>query len=67
MLMKRRGVEMRLIINGATPPSSVADPALVKAIARAYRWFEDLQVCCANCSRSMGHYAHEPMLHGGRS
>jgi DNA invertase Pin-like site-specific DNA recombinase len=42
MLMKRRGVEMRLVINGATPPSSAADPALVKAVARAYRWFEDL-------------------------
>jgi site-specific DNA recombinase len=42
MLMKRRGVEMRLVINGATPPSSAADPALVKAIARAHRWFEDL-------------------------
>ena len=42
MLMKRRGVELRLVVNGATPPSRVADPALVKAITRAYRWFEDL-------------------------
>ena len=32
---------MRLVIDSA-PPSPQADPALVKAIARARRWFGDL-------------------------
>jgi hypothetical protein len=41
MQLKRRGVEMRLVIEGAGP-SSRSDPALVKAIARAHRWFQDL-------------------------
>ena len=39
--VKRRGCEMRLVIDSA-PPSPQADPALVKAIARARRWFGDL-------------------------
>jgi site-specific DNA recombinase len=39
--VKRRGCEMRLIIDSA-PSSPKADPVLVKAIARARRWFGDL-------------------------
>ena len=39
--MKRRGVEMKLVVAGDTTPSK-ADPALLKAIARARRWFDDL-------------------------
>ena len=39
--MKRRGVEMRLIINGGEEPRK-PDPALLKAFARARRWFEEL-------------------------
>ena len=42
MQMKRRGVEMRLVIEGSGPATPKADPALVKAIARAHRWFDDL-------------------------
>ncbi len=41
MQIRRRGVEMRLVINGdnaATKP----DPSLIKAIARAHVWFEEL-------------------------
>jgi site-specific DNA recombinase len=38
---KRRGVEMRLIINGSDQPRK-PDPALLKAFARARGWFEDL-------------------------
>jgi site-specific DNA recombinase len=40
MQMKRRGVEMRLVI-GSDSPSRV-DPALIKAIVRARGWFNEL-------------------------
>ncbi len=39
--VKRRGVEMRLIINGGDEPRK-PDPALLKAFARAKGWFEEL-------------------------
>jgi len=41
MRMKRRGVEMRLVLEGDTTPSPVNLP-LLKAIARARRWSQDL-------------------------
>ena len=40
MRMKRRGIEMKLVING-TGPSRV-DQTLLKTIVRAHRWFNDL-------------------------
>jgi site-specific DNA recombinase len=40
--MQRRGVEKRLIIEGAEAMPRVPDAALLKAIARAHRWFEEL-------------------------
>ena len=42
MRMKRRGVEMRLIIGGADAPPRKPDAALLKAIAQAHQWFEEL-------------------------
>ena len=39
--VKRRGIEMRLIINGGDEPRT-PDSALLKAFARARRWFEEL-------------------------
>jgi hypothetical protein len=39
--MKRRGVEMRLIIEGAEALPRVPDAALLRAIAHAHRWFEE--------------------------
>ena len=33
---------MRLVIEGSGPATPKADPALVKAITRAHRWFDDL-------------------------
>jgi DNA invertase Pin-like site-specific DNA recombinase len=39
--VKRRGVEMRLIINGGDEPRR-PDPALLKAFARARGWFDEL-------------------------
>jgi DNA invertase Pin-like site-specific DNA recombinase len=40
MRMKRRGLEMRLIINGAGPVR--VDQTLLKTIVRAHKWFNDL-------------------------
>jgi hypothetical protein len=41
MTIRRRGVEMRMIIDSPTSPSK-ADPSLLKAIVRARGWFDDL-------------------------
>jgi ParB-like chromosome segregation protein Spo0J len=35
-------IEPRLIIGGIAGTTQKADPALLKAVARAHRWFEDL-------------------------
>jgi site-specific DNA recombinase len=42
MQMRRRGVEMKLIVGGNLQTSRGSDPALVKLVARARRWFDDL-------------------------
>jgi hypothetical protein len=40
---KRRGVETKIILEGKlSSKRSQPDPALIKAIARAYAWFEDI-------------------------
>src|SRR5208282_3115275 len=39
--MKRRGVELRLVVEGVAGPP-LPDPALLKAIARGRRWFAEL-------------------------
>jgi DNA invertase Pin-like site-specific DNA recombinase/plasmid stability protein len=41
MQMKRRGVEMKMVLQGASTPDRV-DPPLLKAVARARRWAGDL-------------------------
>ncbi|HLM79742.1 MAG TPA: recombinase family protein [Terriglobales bacterium] len=41
MQVKRRGVEMRMVLEGDSAPSRV-DLALLKAVARARRWSQDL-------------------------
>src|SRR6185437_3507610 len=38
--IKRRGVEMRLVIGDAHAPAVKADPILLKEVARAYRCFD---------------------------
>src|ERR1700730_9815027 len=40
--MKRRGVELRIILDGKDDLSSMTDPALLKAVARARWWFEEI-------------------------
>lgn len=42
MQMKRRGVEMRLVIPSADAMSSKPDHTLMRAIARAHYWFDEL-------------------------
>jgi len=42
MKLQRRGVEMRLVIEGESAVERKADPALLKMITRARRWFDDL-------------------------
>ncbi len=41
MQMKRRGVEMRIVLDGDSNPAHV-DLPLLKAVARARRWSDDL-------------------------
>jgi site-specific DNA recombinase len=40
--VRRRGIEMRLIIGGGSGSSPGIDSAILKATARAHRWFDDL-------------------------
>lgn len=42
MEIKRRGVELRLVIEGENQHASRPDPSLLKAIARGHRWFDEL-------------------------
>jgi hypothetical protein len=42
MQMRRRGIEMKFVINGDSKASPKTDPALLKLIARAHCWFDDL-------------------------
>jgi site-specific DNA recombinase len=42
MTIRRRGFEMRLFIDGNRAPAPRADPAFMKAIARARQWSDDL-------------------------
>ncbi|HLO79246.1 MAG TPA: recombinase family protein [Magnetospirillum sp.] len=42
MTIRRRGVEMRLVIDDGRAATAKADPALLKAILRARAWFDDL-------------------------
>ena len=40
--MRRRGIEMKFVVNGDSKASPRTDPALLKMIARAHCWFGDL-------------------------
>jgi DNA invertase Pin-like site-specific DNA recombinase len=48
MLLRRRGVEMRLVLEGGSQPAQV-DQTLIRAVARARRWLDDL---CSGAVRS---------------
>lgn len=40
--LRRRSVETRLVIEGQGPPEPEPDPALIKALAQAHHWWDDL-------------------------
>ncbi|MGB3552118.1 MAG: hypothetical protein WA993_15630, partial [Candidatus Binatus sp.] len=61
MRMKRRGVEMRLIIDGDATPTARVDLPLLDATARAYRWSNDL---LTGRARSIGELARREHLTG---
>ena len=42
MQIRRRGFEMRLVIQGSRAPAPLVDLALMKAIARGRQWSDDL-------------------------
>jgi site-specific DNA recombinase len=45
--LRRRGVELRIILPGNSAPTSNLDATLVRAIARGRRWFDQLASNCA--------------------
>ena len=59
MRMKRRGVEMRLIIDGDATSATRVDLPLLNATARAYRWSNDL---LAGRAQSIGEIARREHL-----
>jgi hypothetical protein len=42
LLLKRRGVELRIVLKGEATSTVRTDPTLIKAIARGRRWFTEL-------------------------
>jgi hypothetical protein len=42
MQLKRRGVELRLIVGDHHRAAAIVDLSLLKAVARAHRWFDEL-------------------------
>jgi site-specific DNA recombinase len=42
MQLKRRGVELRMIVGDHNRSAATVDPPLLKAVARAHRWFDEL-------------------------
>jgi len=61
MRMRRRGVEMRLIIDGDGTAAARVDLPLLNATARAYRWSNDL---LEGRARSIGEIAKREHLTG---
>jgi site-specific DNA recombinase len=42
MQLKRRGVELKLIVGDHNRSAAIVDLSLLKALARAHRWFDEL-------------------------
>lgn len=57
--IRRRGIEMRLIIDNNASAPVRTDPPLLKALGRAYRWCDDL---CADRVPSVAAIAHRERL-----
>jgi len=43
MQLKRRGVELRLIVGDHNRSADIVDLSLLKAVARAHRWFDEIR------------------------
>jgi DNA invertase Pin-like site-specific DNA recombinase len=54
--IRRRGVEMRLVLDTPGTQAAKPDPALIKAVARAHGWFDDL---ATGRARSIGDIAEK--------
>jgi site-specific DNA recombinase len=48
MQLKRRGVELRLIVGDHNRSAATVDLPLLKAVARAHRWFDEISTGGAN-------------------
>jgi site-specific DNA recombinase len=48
MQLKRRGVELRLIVGDHNRSAAIVDLSLMKALARAHRWFDEISTGKAN-------------------
>jgi DNA invertase Pin-like site-specific DNA recombinase len=57
--IKRRGAEMRLVLDSSNTATAKPDAALIKAVARAHKWFDDL---IAGRARSLGGIAKAECL-----
>ena len=53
MQLKRRGVETRLIILGEESAPARNDPALLRALARGYKWFAELASGASESTRQI--------------
>ena len=52
--IRRRGVELKLVLAGAETEPAKPDPALIKAVARAHKWFGELM---SDRAKSLAHIA----------
>jgi site-specific DNA recombinase len=60
MRLKRRGIEMRMVLEGDSNPTRI-DLPLLKAVARARRWSDDL---LSGRVRSIGELARREAIDG---
>ena len=51
--LKRRGVELRLVLKGEGASVPRSDPALLKAIARGHCWFAEFAAGCVSSTREI--------------
>ena len=54
IILKRRGVETRIIINNGKEPAVATDQVLIRTVARARVWFDDLK---SGAAASINHIA----------
>jgi site-specific DNA recombinase len=53
--IKRRGVETRLVIPGAIASTTRTDPALLRVVARAHRWFNEIASGAVTSTSQIAH------------